>query len=79
MFASNAVSYAHNAQFQLKLALILLAGINMAAFHSSVYRNIVEWDETHPPPPAARLAGAASLCLLTGVVFLGRWVGFTLI
>lgn len=79
MFASNAISYAHNVQFQLKLALILLAGINMAAFHSSAYRKIVEWDELHPPPPAARLAGAASLFLWTGVIFLGRWVGFTLV
>jgi len=79
MFASNAMSYAHNVQFQLKLVMILLAGINMAAFHLSVYRHIVDWDERHPPPPAARLAGVASLCLWTGVVFLGRWVGFTLI
>lgn len=78
MFSSNAASYAHNAQFQLKLALILLAGINMAAFHLTVYRQIVEWDERHPPPTTARLAGAASLFLWTGVIFLGRWVGFTL-
>jgi len=79
MFASNAASYAHNVQFQLKLALIVLAGINMAAFHLTVYRQIAEWDELHPPPLAARAAGAASLCFWTGVVFLGRWVGFTLV
>lgn len=78
MFSANAVSYANNAQFQLKLALIVFAGVNMGVFHLSVYRNIVEWDEIHPPPTAARLAGAASLFLWTGVVFLGRWVGFTL-
>jgi hypothetical protein len=78
MFISNAVSYAQNAQFQWKLALIVLAGINMAAFHLTVYRQIIEWDEMHPPPLAARVAGATSLCLWTGVVFLGRWVGFTI-
>lgn len=78
MFASNAASYAHNVQFQWKLALILLAGINMAVFHLTAHRRIVDWDERHPPPPAARLAGATSLFLWTGVIFLGRWVGFTL-
>jgi hypothetical protein len=78
MFAANATGYAHNVQFQLKLALIALAGINMAAFHLTVYRQIVAWDEMHPPPLAARVAGAASLCLWTGVIFLGRWVGFTI-
>jgi hypothetical protein len=77
MFASNAASYAHNVQFQWKLALILLAGLNMAAFHLTVHRQIVEWDERLPPPAAARLAGAASLFLWTGGIFLGRGVGFT--
>ena len=78
LFSSNAMGYAHNAQFQLKLALIVLAGVNMAVFHSTAYRRIAEWDETHPPPLRARVAGATSLCLWIGVIFLGRWVGFTL-
>ena len=78
LFSSNAVGYAHNAQFQVKMAAIVLAGINMAAFHATAYRRIAEWDETHPPPLKARLAGATSLCLWIGVIVLGRWVGFTL-
>jgi len=77
LFASNAVSYAHNTQFQFKLALIVLAGLNMAVFHLSVYRRVAEWDEQHPPPLAARPAGVISLVLWIAVIFLGRWVGFT--
>lgn len=76
LFSSNATDYAHNVQFQLKLVLILLAGINMAAFHLTAYRQIAEWDEMHSPPPAARAAAVASLCLWIGVVFLGRWIAF---
>ncbi len=76
LFSSYATGYAYNLHFQLKLALILLAGLNMAVFHLTVYRQIAQWDEQHPPPPAARAAGAASLCLWIGVVFLGRWVAF---
>lgn len=78
LFASNAPTYAYNLAFQLKAVLIVLAGVNMAAFHLTTYRRIYEWDEAHPPPTAARVAGGASLCLWIGVVFLGRWVGFTL-
>lgn len=78
LFISNAPKYAHNAQFQLKLVLILAAALNMAIFHLTVYRRVHEWDERSPPPAAARIAGATSLCLWLTVVFLGRWVGFTL-
>ena len=76
MFVSNAPSYAHNLKFQWKLALILIAGINMAVFHLTLHRRIAEWDELRPPPVAVRAAGAVSLSLWIGVVFLGRWIGF---
>jgi putative copper export protein len=78
LFISNAPKYAHNTQFQLKMLLILAAAVNMAVFHLTVYRRIQEWDERSPAPVAARLAGATSLGLWLAVVFLGRWVGFTL-
>jgi hypothetical protein len=78
LFISNAPKYAHNAQFQLKLVLIVAAAVNMAIFHLTVYRRVADWDESSPPPAAARIAGATSLGLWVTVVFLGRWVGFTL-
>ena len=78
LFASNAPKYAHNTQFQLKLVLIVVAAINMALFHLTIYRRVGQWDDLVPPPLQARIAGATSLCLWIAVVFLGRWVGFTL-
>lgn len=78
LFASNALSYAHNTQFLLKMVAIAAAGINMAIFHMTAHRRIAVWDETLPPPTAARLAGASSLALWVLVIFLGRWIGFTL-
>ena len=78
LFASNAPKYAHNVQFQAKLVLILMAGLNMAVFHLTAYRRVLHWDEASPPPLAARFAGTTSLCLWIAVIFLGRWVGFTL-
>ena len=78
LFISNAPRYAHNAQFQLKLVLIAAAAINMAFFHLTIYRRVAQWDDLLPPPMQARIAGATSLCLWIAVIFLGRWVGFTL-
>ncbi len=78
MFITNAPKYAHNTQFQLKMLLIVIAAVNMAIFHLTVYRRVGDWDEALPPPAAARIAGATSLCLWVAVIFLGRWVGFSL-
>jgi hypothetical protein len=60
------------------LLLIVIAAINMGIFHLTTYRRVAEWDDRLPPPAAARIAGATSLGLWLTVVFLGRWVGFTL-
>lgn len=76
MFCSQAVTYYGNAPFRAKLALLVLAGVNMAVFHLAAYRDVARWDAAARPPLAARLAGAISLATWTGVVFLGRWIAF---
>ena len=78
LFTSNAVAYAHNAQFQWKMLAIVAAGLNMGIFHLTAHRRIVDWDDALPPPFAARFAGASSLFLWILVIFFGRWIGFTL-
>ena len=78
MFMSNALSYAANTYFLLKMVALVVAGLNMAWFHSTAYRRISEWDEALPPPRAARFAGFTSLFTWMVVIFLGRWIGFTL-
>lgn len=78
LFVSNALSYAHNTQFLLKMVAIAAAGINMAVFHATIYRHIADWDLQVPPPRAARMAGAVSVTLWMTVIYLARWIGFTL-
>lgn len=77
MFASAATRYAGNTPFKIKVVLLLLAGLNMAAFHAGAFRRVEEWDEAQRTPRAARLAGAASLALWIGVIAAGRFIGFT--
>ena len=75
MFATRAAHYAGNAAFQVKMALLVLAAINMAIFHLVSARRIADWDAAASPSMAARVAGAASLALWVGVMLSGRWIG----
>ena len=76
MFCSGAAKYAGLPQFQAKLFLIALAGINMLVFHRVTWRGVDGWKVGATPPVGARLAGGLSLALWIGVIALGRWVGF---
>jgi hypothetical protein len=62
--------------FWIKMALILLAGVNMTIFHFTVYRNVSKWDSAPVTPPGARAAAWISLTLWTGVVFAGRGIAY---
>lgn len=76
MFVSKSVDYSVNSFFLSKMAVVLVAGLNMGVFHLGVYRRIDQWDVDVKPPTAARVAGFTSLLLWTLAVFLGRWIGF---
>jgi hypothetical protein len=77
LFMSKAHVYFYNLQFELKFACMFLAGINMLIFHFGAYRRVLSWDNTLPPPAGARVAGGISIALWIGVIFFGRWIGFT--
>ncbi|OYX34706.1 MAG: hypothetical protein B7Y99_04930 [Caulobacterales bacterium 32-69-10] len=77
LFTSQAGAYAQNLQFQLKLALMAAAGLNMLLFHFITWRSVDAWNTATPTPPAAKLAGLLSLVFWIGVVVCGRWVGWT--
>ena len=78
LFSSNATGYAHNGYFQAKLALLVLAGMNMGAYHLFLGKDASGWHTPALTPWRARVAGAISLCLWIAIVACGRWIGFTL-
>ena len=76
MFAAHASDFADNRAFQVKLALILLAGVNAAFFHLRSYRSVDAWDRDVAPPAAARAHAALSLALWFGVIACGRLLAY---
>jgi hypothetical protein len=78
MFITQASRYAENGPFQLKMALLVLAGVNMAVFHQATVRGIADWDTASVTTAPARVAGASSLLLWIGIMLTGRWIGHLL-
>lgn len=78
MFISSAEAYYANTAFRFKMLLIVLAGVNMLIFEIFTIRSVEQWDHTIAVPRAGKIAATLSLLFWIGVIFLGRWIGFTL-
>jgi hypothetical protein len=77
LFIGKPVTYTKNVFFLCKMALILLAGLNMGVFHLFVQKHLINQKPGEPPVLAARASGLASLALWIAVVACGRWIGFS--
>jgi hypothetical protein len=77
MFLTNAVVYYHNFYFRTKMVLLALAGLNTLAFELTAGRTVRQWDTAPSAPRAGRVAAALSLAIWIGVIFAGRFIGFT--
>ena len=77
MFTTNAGVYYHNSYFRAKMALLLLAGINMLVFELTAARSVRHWDKDESAPLAGKAVAALSLLLWISIIFFGRWIGFT--
>jgi hypothetical protein len=77
LFTTDPVSkYCQNTAFEVKLLLIVMAGLNMSAFHLTIYSKVAKWDNEPSPPVWAKIVGTFSVILWAGVVVAGRWIGF---
>ena len=76
MFMAHAQDFVGNRAFQIKLSLIMLAGINAAAFHTGAFRTAEQWDRDAKPPPRVKFHAAASLAIWAGVLACGRLLAY---
>jgi hypothetical protein len=78
LFSTRASHYVTNSAFQFKIALLVLAGLNMLFFHFVTARRLGENSLEGSTSSAARTSGAVSLFLWLGVLLSGRWIGHLL-
>jgi len=76
LWMSKPLTYFGIAFFDLKMVLILLAGLNMLFFQFVTFKDVAKWDRFPIPPPAARFQAALSLAFWLMVVVCGRLIGF---
>ena len=77
LFSGFATSAAANPYFRLKLAVIVLAGINARVFHRLIARAPAQVD-AGTPTGMIRMAGLLSILFWTVVILCGRMLSYTL-
>ena len=78
LFWSQPIKAYESVFFRAKLAMLLLAALNAAVYHTTIFRRTNEWDDAPVPPAQARLTGWISLALWAGVIAAGRTMAYTL-
>ena len=76
LFLAEATKSYYNPAFRFKMLLLIVAGLNPLIFHSTVYRNVSQWDEAAPAPWRARLTAYLSLTLWSGIIVAGRAIAY---
>ena len=75
-FCGDPFRYAVNIGFQIKMALLALAGLNALWFLVSIRPAIEGWPENADPPTLAKTIAYLSLVLWFGVMLCGRLIPY---
>jgi hypothetical protein len=75
LFITRASAYAENRAFQIKLVLLILAGLNATILHNAAAGSHTNRDIDPSTLFSGRVAGASSLMLWALVLLAGRWIG----
>lgn len=75
-FVGDPHRYAVNIAFQIKMALVVLAGINAFYYQVKIAPDMETWTEETVSPVNAKVVGATSLLLWFGVLIYGRLIPY---
>jgi hypothetical protein len=75
-FLNAPVRYYENIFFRIKVAALVLAGLNVWVFHAGIWRSVASWDRDAVAPFRARMAGGVSLVLWACIVVAGRMIAY---
>lgn len=76
MFVYGATNFGTNPSFGLKMAFMVLAGVNALIFTVAAARSGDEWIDTGQVPGFVKVVATASLVLWLCVVTTGRWMAY---
>jgi hypothetical protein len=76
MFSAHAGDFLTNTAFQLKMALLVVAGLNAAFFHTGPYQSVKEWNVDAPAPMLAKISVILSLVIWLAVISCGRLLAY---
>jgi hypothetical protein len=77
VFAAQAVDMYTNTAFRFKIAMVLVAGLNIFMLDRAITRNEEKWQEPGKTPSALRWSAVISILLWFGIVAMSRVIGFT--
>jgi hypothetical protein len=76
LFIYGATSFGTNNAFFLKMAFMVVAGLNALAFDLAVRRSGSDWVGADRPPSYVKVFATLSFVLWLGVVTAGRWMAY---
>ena len=76
LFASDAADFSANGALRIKLALILVAGLNALYFRQRIAPSFAEWDRDLGAPQNAKASAALSIVLWIAIVVAGRMIAY---
>ena len=76
MFSAHAEDFITNRAFQVKMGLLLAAGINAAMFHTGPYQTVALWDTQATAPRVARASVALSIAIWLSIIACGRLLAY---
>ena len=75
-FYGDPLRYSVNIGFQIKMGLVVLAGLNAALYYWKVSPIMHGWDENTASPPIAKFVAYTSLAVWGGVLLCGRLIPY---
>lgn len=78
LFSGDPVAFYTTAFFKIKMILIVLAGLNVFVFNTTIGRTVEQWDLSASTPGRAKTAAILSLILWVAIVAAGRAIAYAL-
>lgn len=78
LFCGDPISFYSTIFFKVKMIMLVLAGVNVLIFNTTIGRKVSEWDLSPTTPRGAKIAGIVSLVLWAAIVAAGRAIAYAL-